>query len=156
MRQSMTIVSISTQLPRSRGAGGNYQVHPTDNDPQEILATEVQLPTTTPMPLRKSKRGKADLDHLVKNIKEGKDKQESGGNEKTQPLETKLTPTICGGATYAIEINAGRARQSTACTLMGEHQQTYCTNKLQRLRLDFPAIASLGHNDPGTLYTASG
>ncbi|GJX79840.1 hypothetical protein Tco_0327989 [Tanacetum coccineum] len=65
--------------------------------PKEILATEgANFPKPPPMRTPEEQHvgnGYCRLDHLVKNIKEGKEKQRSGG-KKDAPRD-KLTPTKC-------------------------------------------------------------
>ncbi|GKD95259.1 hypothetical protein Tco_1375096 [Tanacetum coccineum] len=66
-----------------RGGRGNDKYTPLTMKPQEILAKKGKLPkTTTNAHSRRAMRGERILlDHLVKNIKEGKDKQRSGGKK---------------------------------------------------------------------------
>ncbi|GJU16551.1 hypothetical protein Tco_1144517 [Tanacetum coccineum] len=85
----VTTATASGYSVRGCGAFGERQVHPTDYDPMEILDTEVvypltKLPKTTTNGTTEERNGDGErilLDHLVKNIKEGKDKQRSGGKK---------------------------------------------------------------------------
>ncbi|GJU81554.1 reverse transcriptase domain-containing protein [Tanacetum coccineum] len=69
-----------------RGGRGNDKYTPLTMTPKEILATEgANFPRPPPGTLQKRQRVgngyEGRLDHLVKNIKEGKDKQRSGGKK---------------------------------------------------------------------------
>nr|GEZ67776.1 reverse transcriptase domain-containing protein [Tanacetum cinerariifolium] len=64
-----------------RGGRGNDKYTPLTKTPKEILATEcANFPKPPPMRTLEERRVGNGLDHLVKNIKEGKDKQKSGGH----------------------------------------------------------------------------
>ncbi|GJQ98920.1 hypothetical protein Tco_0521905 [Tanacetum coccineum] len=68
-----------------RGGRGNDKYTPLTMTPKEILATEgSNFPKPPPMRTPEEQRagnGYCELDHLVKNIKEGKDKQRGGGKK---------------------------------------------------------------------------
>ncbi|GJY96175.1 reverse transcriptase domain-containing protein [Tanacetum coccineum] len=137
-RQSNDQSSSAKQQYPVRGAGGERQVHPTDNDPKKkgffLLATEgANFPKPPPMRTPEEQRvgngycefhsattrehttnecvqlrqlidklvKEGRLDHLVKNIKEGKDKQRSGG-KKDAPRDKADTIYM----PLTIEINA--------------------------------------------------
>ncbi|GJS16714.1 reverse transcriptase domain-containing protein [Tanacetum coccineum] len=111
-----------------RGGRGNDKYTPLTMTPKEILATEEGHTTNERLQLRQLidklvKEGR--LDHLVKNIKEGKDKQRSGG-KKDAPRDK--ADTIYMVQSWQRKTKQKRVTTSTACTLMGEHLQTYCTN----------------------------
>ncbi|GJW63982.1 reverse transcriptase domain-containing protein [Tanacetum coccineum] len=85
-RQSNDQSSSRNNSYRSqRGGRGNDKYTPLTMTPKEILATEgSNFPKPPPMRTPEEQRvgnGYCELDHLVKNIKEGKDKQRGGGKK---------------------------------------------------------------------------
>ncbi|GJV84845.1 hypothetical protein Tco_1524743 [Tanacetum coccineum] len=79
----VAVATTATAVSKLPGAG-ERQVHPTDNDPKgDTRNRRCKLPkTTTNAHSRRATHGERILlDHLVKNIKEGKDKQRSGGKK---------------------------------------------------------------------------
>ncbi|GJU01195.1 hypothetical protein Tco_1111533 [Tanacetum coccineum] len=98
----MTRRSIATNSYRGQGSGGGTTIHPTDNDPKEILATKVKLPkTTTNAPPKEQPVGNdtCRLESPVKNIRKGTDKQRSEAR-KTAPRDK--ADTIYMGASADI------------------------------------------------------
>ncbi|GJZ36417.1 reverse transcriptase domain-containing protein [Tanacetum coccineum] len=79
-----TRVAVATTATAVKVASEGTTLHTTDNDPQiRYSQQKVKLPKPPQCALIEQRWGTdtAELDHLVKNIKEGKDKQRSGGKK---------------------------------------------------------------------------